>query len=396
MPDQFSDVDLPLHGLRVLDFSMLLPGPLCTMLLADWGAEVIKVEPRLSGDSLRSGPDPVRRDSAYFLGVNRNKKSLAVDLRSPGGRQIAQRLAATADVVLEGFRPGKATRLGVGYEQLRRTNPRLVYCSLTGCGQDGPLAARGSHDLNFLALSGLLSLLGEAGGAPLAPGVQVGDIAGAFMALGAILAALWGRERDGRGRYLDVSMTESCLYWLAPLVTAAATAGVHPRRGQTALTGQWPCYGIYATRDGRHMALAAIEPFFWAAFCRQVGREDWVPFGRAQGEKGEHVRREVAALFAGRTQAEWVEILAEADTCCEPVLELDEALAHPLTRHRGMAAEVTSPTEGRLAQVGAPVRMGALRLPPPRLGEHTAALLRELGYGPEEIEALVAQRVVGV
>ncbi len=396
MPDQLSSADLPLHGLRVLDFSMLLPGPLCTMLLADWGAEVIKVEPRLGGDALRAGPDSVQRDSAYFLGLNRNKKSLAVDLRSARGREIVHRLAATADAVLEGFRPGKAARLGVGYDQLRRGNPRLVYCSLTGYGQDGPLATRGSHDLNYLALSGLLSLLGEAGGRPLAPGLPVGDIAGAFMALGAILAALWGRERDGRGRYLDASMTESCLYWLAPVVTAAAAARVGPQRGQISIGGDWPCYGTYATRDGRYMALAAVEPFFWAAFCRQVGREDWVPLGRAQGEEGERVRREVAALFAGRTQAEWMDLLAEADTCCEPVLELDEALVHPQARHRGMAAEVTSPTEGTLAQVGVPVRMGTVRLPPPRLGEHTVALLRELGYAPGEIEALIAQRVVGV
>ncbi len=387
--------DLVLDGLRVLDLSMLMPGPLCTMLLADWGAEVIKVEPRLAGDAMRTVADPVRHDSAYYLGLNRNKKSLAVDLRSDAGRAIVLRLAATADVFLEGYRPGKAEKLGLGYAALRAANPRLVYCSLSGYGRDGPWANRGGHDLGFQALAGVLALSADADGTLRMPGLPLADIAGAFMAATAILAALWGRERDGQGRYLDASLHESIFYWLAPLVTAAS-AGVQVRPGQMGLTGGWPSYGLYATRDGRHIALGAVEPHFWSEFCRRVGREEWIPLGRAQGEEGARVRREVAALFAGRTQAEWVALLGDADLCLEPVLGLQEALSHPQVRHRGLAAQVVSPGEGPLGQVGSPVRMGSVRLPPPRLGEHTAEILRELGYTQGEVDDLVAARAVAV
>lgn len=387
--------ELPLSGLRVLDLSAYLPGPLCTMLLADWGAEVIKVEPRLGGDPLRRGPTPVRHESAYFLGLNRNKKSLSVDLRKEAGRAIILRLVEAADVFVEGFRPGKAARLGLGYSVLAQANPRLVYLSLSGYGQAGPWSARGGHDLNYLALAGVLSLLADREGRPIEPGIPVGDLAGAFMGLGAVLAALWARERSGCGRYIDATIYESSVYSLAPLVTAAA-AGAPVRPGAMALSGVWPCYGVYATADGRYMALGAIEPHFWVEFCRIVGREDLAPLGTAQGAEGERVRAELAALFARRSQAEWVELLADADVCCEPVLSLEEALAHPQAQARGLAAEVTSPTEGPLAQVGAPAGMGAVRTPPPRLGEHTAELLGELGYAPEEVERLVAERVIGI
>lgn len=386
---------LPLSGLRVLDLSAYLPGALCTMVLADWGAEVIKVEPRLGGDPLRRGPDPVRQESAYFLGVNRNKKSLAVDLRQRAGHGIVQRLAATADVFVEGFRPGKAARLGLDYASLAEVNPRLVYLSLSGYGQQGPWAARGGHDLNYLALAGLLSLFADREGAPIEPGMPIGDLFGAFMGLAAVLAALWERERTGHGRYLDATIYEGTFYCLAPLVTAVA-AGAQAQPGALALSGGWPCYGIYPTRDGRHMALGAIEPHFWSEFCRLVGHEEWIPLGWARGEEAGRVRAEVAALFASRTQAEWVELLAGADVCCEPVLSVAEALEHPQAKARGLVAQVVSPTEGALAQVGAPAGMGAVRTPPPRLGEHTAEVLRELGYTDEEIGALVAARVIAV
>ena len=385
----------PLPGLRVLDLSAYLPGALCTMILADWGAEVIKVEPRLSGDPLRHGPDPVRRESAYFLGVNRNKKSLAVDLRHEAGRTIVQRLAATADVFVEGYRPGKAERLGLGYSTLAAANPRLVYLSLSGYGQEGPWSSRGGHDLNYLALSGVLSLLTDREGRPIEPGMPLGDLFGALLGLAGVLAALVERAQTGRGRYLDAAIYEGAFYCLAPLITASA-AGAPLQPGTLALSGGWPCYGIYPTRDGRFMALAAIEPHFWSDFCHRVGRDDWVPLGWSLDAEGQRVRAELAALFASRTQPEWVELLAGADVCCEPLLSVAEAIEHPQAQARGLVAHLTSPEEGPLAQVGAPAGMGAVRTPPPRLGEHSAELLRELGYTPEEVDALVAARAVGV
>jgi len=393
MPSTLSS--LPLSGLHVLDLSAYLPGALCTMLLADWGAEVTKVEPRLGGDPLRRGPDPVRQESAYFLGVNRNKKSLAIDLRHEAGRTIVQRLAATADVFVEGYRPGKAARLGFDYPTLAQANPRLVYLSLSGYGQQGPWSGRGGHDLNYLALTGMLSLLADRDGRPIEPGIPLGDVLGALIGLGAVLAALWERQQTGHGRYLDATIYEGAFYCLAPLITAAA-AGAPVSPGGLALSGGWPCYGVYATREGRFMALAAIEPHFWSDFCHLVGRDDWAPLGWSLGAEGQRVRAEVAALFASRTQAEWIELLAGADVCCEPVLSLPEALAHPQAKARGLVTEVVSPGEGPLAQVGAPAAMGSVRTPPPRLGEHTAEVLRHLGYTEGEIDTLAASRVIAV
>jgi len=382
----------PLEGVRVLDLSRLLPGPYCSMLLLHLGAEVIKVEDTEKGDYTRQMPPFVGQEGVYFLALNRGKRSLAVNLKTDEGRAIFLRLAETADVVLEGFRPGTADRLGVGYQAVSALNPRIVYCSISGYGQDGPYRLRAGHDVNYIALGGLLGLTGMAGGPPVIPAVQIADLTGGTFAALAIVAALLARERTGRGQYLDVAMLDTVVAWL-PMLVAWQAGGGRVERGLLPLSGGFPCYQVYETRNGEFMSLGALEPHFWANFCRAVGREDLIPH-----QFDEASIPEVQAIFKTRTRDEWVKLLEGVDTCCEPVKSLAEALVDPQVRHRGMVREVPHPTGETLPQLGSPLRLeGAERvceLPAPRLGEHTGELLRQLGYADQEIAALQAKGVV--
>ncbi|HIP96817.1 MAG TPA: CoA transferase [Anaerolineae bacterium] len=384
---------MALSGIRVLDLSRLLPGPFCSMILADFGAEVIKIEEPVQGDYMRRLPPLARQEGVVFLAVNRNKKSLTLNLKTEAGRRVFLELARTADVLLEGFRPGVMARLGLDYPAVQAVNPRLVYCSLSGYGQTGPYRQRAGHDLNYVALGGVLGLLGAEGEPPVVPGVQLADLCSGLWTALAITLALLARERTGRGQYLDVAMLDS----VVSLLTVPAAVhfcrgvrrdGVHP----TPTEGQ-ANYNVYRTRDGRYVALGALEPKFWRAFCQAVGREEWVA---RQDDDG--IVAEVQALFATRTLAEWEAFFAEKDVCCEPVRTLDEVLADPQVRARGMLVEVKHPVEDLLTQLGVPIKLsdtpGTVRTPPPRLGEHTDELLHALGYSAEEIADLRAQGVL--
>ncbi len=383
----------PLDGIRILDLSRLLPGPFGTLLLADLGAEVIKIESPQEGDYLRAIPPLVGGEGAYFLAVNRGKKSVALDLKAPAGRKAFLRLVATADALLEGFRPGTMERLGRGYAALQEINPSLVYCSLSGYGQDGPRRDRPGHDIDYIALGGLLGLTGEVGGPPVVPAVPIADLAGGLAAAIAILAALLGRQRRGQGAYIDVAMLDVVLSWLGPIVAPGLLAGATLERGRLMLSGELPCYHVYQAQDGQYLALGALEPKFWTNFCRAVGRDDLLPH-----QFDPQAIAEVQAVFCQRPRAAWVALLASAEACGEPVYTPAEALADPQVAARGLLLEVAHPAAGTLRLAGPPFRLagmpGAATSPAPRLGEHTAAVLRSLGYDETEIAAMVEAGVI--
>jgi crotonobetainyl-CoA:carnitine CoA-transferase CaiB-like acyl-CoA transferase len=342
-----------LAGIRVLDLTRLLPGGFCTLLLADFGADVIKVEDMGAGDYARADPPS-------FAALNRGKRSIQVDLKSDAGRAAFLRLARDADVVVESFRPGVMDRLGVGWEVLREVNPTLVYCAITGYGQDGPLRDRAGHDLNYLARTGVLALSEH----PVQSSVQIADVAGgALMAAFGILAAL----RTGKGQFVDISMADGALSLLAMPAAQLLAGGPVPRRGELVLGGRLLCYRPYRCADG-WVSVGALEPTFWAAFCRGVGRPDLIE--HQFDAPGSEAHAAVEAICASRTRAEWDAFNAEHDCCVEPVLELDEALAD--AQARGMVAGSVLGNPIRLSETPA----DPFRGPPPGLGEHTDELLR--------------------
>lgn len=381
----------PLNGVRVLDLSRLLPGPVATLHLADLGADVIKIEDTGAGDYARTmgpGADGV---SWFFRAVNRNKRALRLDLKQAEGRAVLLRLVEQADILIESFRPGVMDRLGVGYATLRERNPRLVYCAITGYGQDGPWALRAGHDLNYIAQSGVLDQTGTAGGPPAIPSLQIGDLlGGAMSAVAAMLAALHQARASGQGSFVDVAMAEAVLaHNLFPLFARAA--GEAPARGADLLTGGHANYAVYRTRDDRYLAVAALEEKFWQLFCDAVGQPQWKARYAECADPALHA--EVAALVARRTLAEWAALLDEVDCCVTPVLTLDEALAHPQFKARGMSHE----TDG-MTQFAPPFRISgwdfSVERPAPASGEHNDEVLAEAGYTPEEIAALRQSRIV--
>jgi crotonobetainyl-CoA:carnitine CoA-transferase CaiB-like acyl-CoA transferase len=376
--------------MRVLDLSRLLPGPYCSRILADFGFEVIKVERPGGGDWSRYVPplDPESGEGLLFRALNRGKLSLTLNLKSEQGRAILLQLVRGADVLLESFRPGVMERLGLDYDTLVEANPRLVYCSLSGYGPAGPYRERAGHDLNFQGLAGVLDLTGPREGPPVVPGVPLADLSGALWAALGIVLALLERERSGRGQRVDSTLLGGALSCL-PVAVARQRGGQPMARGASELSGGVVCYNVYGTRDGGYMTLSALEPEFWAAFCQVAGRPDLLGEQYAPAVSGQPTYDALCALFQRHTLQEWIELLHDVDACCEPVYPLDNALASPPVQALGMLAE-----EGLLP----PVWFSELQPPAPArpaaLGEHTGALLAELGYGEDEIEKLRAERVV--
>ncbi len=393
----------PLEGIRVLDLTRLFPGGFCTQMLADFGAEVIKVEDTGVGDYIRQAPpfyggelDSDQTASALYLSLNRNKKSVRIDLKDERGRAAFLKLAEGADVVVEGFRPGVTARLGVDYETLRQENPGLVYCSITGYGQDGPFRDRAGHDINYQAATGILAMTGLKDGQPVLPAVQVGDLGGgALPAAFGILAALFEKQRTGKGQMVDISMTDGALAWLAMVAGRHFADGTTPRRGEMELTGGLACYMPYEAADG-WIACGALEPKFWRAFCEGAGHPELVenqfdPPGSPGWEK-------VAEVFRSRTRDEWKAFNDEYDCCIEPILEVEEALGSELARERGMVIEFEQPGVGPVRQVGNPVTLSDTPAdtsgPAPAIGADTVEVLLSAGLTDLEVEDLITSGAV--
>ncbi len=394
-----------LDGIRILEVARVPPAELPGMLLADMGADVLKIETPAGAERARD-PDADRR--AAFAFVNRNKRSMTLNLKTPEGQDIFRRLAATADVLIEGFRPGVMKRLGADYETVRALNPRIVYCSLSGFGQDGPYRDWPAHDLNYLSLAGVLGLIGERGRKPVIPLNLVADYGGASLhgALG-IMVALFARERTGRGQHVDISYLDTTVSLLAatPNMRFFFSDGVAPRRGEGFLGGSYPYYAIYETRDGKLLTIGCTEPWLWENFCRAIGRPDLARFARtpdqfvrAANAEEEAARREVEAIIRTRDRDDWFEYLTRADVCVGKVYDVEEMVQDPQVLHRGMIVEAHHPRFGKVRQFGIALKLsdtpGTVRRAAPVPGEHTDEVLRGLGLGGEEIAALRRRGVI--
>ncbi len=379
---------LPLEGIRVLDLTWLLP---YTTILADFGAEVIKVEEPTRGDYSRWMHPLIKGEGAYFLCVHRNKKSITLNLKTEKGREIFYRLAKTADVIIESFRPGVTKRLGVDYETIKKINPRIVYCSVSGYGQDGPYKNLPGHDINYISVAGILGLTGQYGGPPVIPGTQIADLGGGCMlATISILIALIAREKTGKGQYIDVSMTDGSISWLTLSAPVYFAEGKPPERGGMAVTGYYPCYNVYETKDGKYISLGCLEERFWRNLCKALGREDFIEHQWATGEKREEIFSTFRKIFKTKTRDEWFKELAEADVCVAPVYSLDEVFRDPQVLHRKMVEEIEHPKAGKIKVLGIPAKFsetpGKIRDPAPGFGQHTKEILKMLGYSDKEIE----------
>jgi len=381
-----------LEGIKILDLSRLLPGPYCSMLLADLGAEVLKIEEPSQGDTMRLREPFLKKESMQYLVLNRNKRSLTLNLKQPEGKEIFCKLASNHDVILETFRPGVVHRLGIDYETIRRINPRIVYCSLTGYGQDGPYRDVPGHDINYLSISGALSMTGEKGGPPMTLGLPIADVGGGLFAAFAILAAIVAMKRTGRGQYVDVAILDGLVSFLSLYAGSYFATGKPPLRGEFRQSCLYPFYNIYQAKDDQYLTLGCSEKHFWANLCRAFNREDLTEHQFDEGEKREETFKFLREKFRTKNRDEWIKILREADVCCAPVHDVGEVFSDPQVLYRQMVQEVEHPLEGWIKQLGMPCKFsetpGRIKSAPPLLGEQTTQVLQGLGYSESQIDVL--------
>ena len=388
----------PLAGIKVLDLTKLAPGPFCTMILGDLGADVIKIEEpgpptgrraEQAGKAGTEGPG-TSFSTSPFNALNRNKKSIGLNLKSGPGKEVFRRMVQRADVLVQEYRPGVAERLGIGYEQMSIRNDRLIYCAITGYGQDGPYRNLVGHDLNYIATAGVLSILGRAGQLPTIPHNLIADYAGGGMhaAIG-ILAALVARTQSGRGQYVDIAMMDGSMALMAQSFASFFANGRLPARGETPLDGAIPNYNLYETKDGKIITIGAIEPWFFANLCRALGREDLVEHEYNSARRAE-IQESFRTIFRTKTRDEWFEILSRTDVCVGKMNTLDEVEADPQVQARKMIVELDAPGGRKVKQVGISVKLsetpGSIRSLAPALGQHTEEIMHGLGYSDEQIE----------
>lgn len=367
---------MPLQSIRVLDLSRLLPGPFCTMILADFGAEVIKIEEPKLGDYARFYEPKVDEYGAMFHSLNRNKKSVTLNLKDEEDKQKFLQLVKDADVLVESFRPGVMERLGLNYEILKEINPRLIYCAITGYGQTGPYAKLPGHDINFISYAGLLHLMGERDGKPLVPAVQVGDIGGgAYPAVVGILLALQEREKSGEGQFVDISMLDGVLSWLQATLPNYLQAGEDVKRGEQMLSGGLACYEVYQTKDSRWLSVGALELKFWQAFCETIGKPDFIEKLNAPIDEQYRMKHEIQSIIFTKNLDEWMELFKNVEACVSPVLDFSEVVEHPQVQAREMILE-----KHNQKYIGIPIKLsrtpGAIKTKAPKLGEHNDEFLK--------------------
>lgn len=392
----------PLASLKILDFSTLLPGPFGSMMLADLGADVLRVEAPHRPDMVRFLPPFDGDVSAWHSLLNRGKRSIALDLKRPQAAEVVKRLITDGgyDIVLEQFRPGVMERLGVGYEALSAINPALIYCAVTGYGQTGPYKERAGHDINYLALSGIMSHSGRKGQGPPPLGVQIADVGGgAFGAVVGILAAVVHRQQTGEGQMVDVSMLDMAVYWHAHAVSHYLVGDDAPQPEGWALNGGG-YYDYYETKDGRYLSVGALEPKFWRGFCAAIGRPDLTGRGLDQSPDNQQaLKAEIRAVIRQKTLAEWTAVFAGLDVCVEPVLTVPEMAAHPQVQARGLLTHIPRPDGGSQRQIAPPLKFSRSQHEVPHtgvsLGAQTMQVLGESGYSAAEIEALRDAGVFG-
>lgn len=393
-------MSLPLEGIKILDLSRYLPGPLCTQMLADFGAEVIKIEDPRGGDLMRHVHPLIEGESAGFYSVNRNKKSLTLNLKTEEGKAVFKNLVATSDIVVDQFRPGVMDKMGLGYEELRKINKGIIYCAITGYGLDGPLRDAAGHDLNYLSLAGVTRLNGTFQGMPAICGMQIADIAGGTLyATIAILLALASRQKTGEGQLCDVAMMDGSISMLALTLGQWGGWGELPEMGDGLLGGGYAFYQIYRTKDNQFVSLGALEGKFWAGFCNKVGKPEYI-----EKQFDKPVQRQMIAeiqdIMLQKTRDEWVEFFADSDICFTPVLTLEEMCEHPQVVAREMIVKLANVRgSGKdIALTGVPVKLsetpGKVELNFPELGEHTEEILNSAGYKNEDIERFRNNKVI--
>ncbi len=376
-----------LGGTTVIDLSRLLPGPYCSMILADHGARVIAIEDKR-----------FLADGLFLNIINRNKEHMTLNLKTAEGQKIFFRLVEKADVVLEGFRPGVVDRLGVDYDSVRQVNPRIIYCSITGYGQNGPYRDRVGHDVNYLSFAGVLDLIGEPDRPPSIPGIQIADIAGGGMnaAIG-ILLALFAREKTGQGQYIDISMTDGMVGFLPVALFFNQLTGQEPKRADGILSHRYACYNTYETADGQYLSIGAVEFRFWKKLCEVMEVPDYAAL-----HYDDNRRREILdfmrAAFRKKTLDQWESTLGDLDICWGRVQSLSEVLVDPLFQEREMVVDINGRDGKATKTLGVPVKLsdtpGSVRAAPVGFGESTAAILEEIGYTPEEIKVLEEKEVI--